>query len=243
MSRSQQLMQKIEQSLLNEFRQVPFHNLYYLGYSSAAEDRLGGTCSDKVVFFKKKLAIKGIKSSLHSAFIQGKETHRLLVIDIEGVNYFADVGNGWPSIKLFPASSEITYTAFGITFTSSLRDGFLDVHQVKGTDEYLSLVIPLQLKDEHLILNDIEKRFDGHIDYPFSNGLRFSQVIGDDFIFLKNDRLRIFNARNPERTIQLTNTLAAFTAIEHYFLVDLNQFGIDLEEFSRISLEDSSEQY
>lgn len=240
MSRSQQLIQKIEKMLLDEFRQVPFHNLYYLGYSSPVEGRLGGTCSDKVVSFKNKLALEGMKSSLHSAFIQGKETHRLLVIDIEGVNYFADVGNGWPSIKLFPASSEITYTAFGITFKSKLRGGFLDVYQVKGADEYLSLVIPLQLKDERQIWDDIEKRFDGRVDYPFSNGLRFAQVIGDDFVFLKNDRLRIFNANKLVRTHKLADTLSVFKAVEHYFSVDLNRFGVDLGQGFSVLLEGSA---
>lgn len=225
MSSSAQLINKIERLLLDEFCESPFHNLYYLGYCKPEESGWGGTCSDKVLLFKNKLASYGIKASLHCALINGQEMHRLLALDIEGVIYFADVGNGWPSIRLFSSQFETSYTAFGITYKSRLRGDFLEVYQIKAGKQSLSVVIPLKLQDERQVYDAIEARFDGTTRYPFDNSVRFSQVVGDSFIFLKGRLLRIYNEDKPVQIIELSSEGRLLEVIEVFFNADLKRLG------------------
>ncbi|MBA4155427.1 MAG: hypothetical protein C0512_13915, partial [Flavobacterium sp.] len=55
-------IQKIENLLLKEFETVPFHNLFMLNNKNYVASGLGGTCSDKVLHFKKVLSNSKIES-------------------------------------------------------------------------------------------------------------------------------------------------------------------------------------
>ncbi|MDH2433072.1 hypothetical protein QCD60_10875 [Pokkaliibacter sp. MBI-7] len=225
MTAGNSLLNTVHQLMLEEFSTVPFHNLFYLGIS--APDLLvnplssGGTCSDKVLAFRDRLKTQSIAARLHSAFINGVNCHRVLVLDLAGERYFADVGNAWPSVRLFPAAGDAVYSAYGIEFSSRRRGEWLEIYQRKEGRQSLSLRIPLTLSDEHLVLQKIKHRFDGATEYPFMDGIRFAQVLGDAFVFLKKDRLRIYQPHNEVVTIALPEWGDQVAALETYFGVTL----------------------
>jgi asparagine synthase (glutamine-hydrolysing) len=184
----------IEKLLLQEFETVPFHNLFMLNNKNIVASDLGGTCSDKVLHFKKVLAEHGILSRLHSAFINNIECHRMLTVELNNQKYFIDVGSGWASTKLFPAFEAIEYSVYGMTFKTKFADSNLLLFH-KTNDEFkLMATIPLQSKNEKDIELDIITRFNDTSIYPFQSSLRFSKVIDDKFYFIKGNKLRIYNA-------------------------------------------------
>jgi asparagine synthase (glutamine-hydrolysing) len=216
-------LEKVESLLLREFETVPFHNLFMLNNKKIVASELGGTCSDKVLHFKKVLSDNGISSKLHSAFINGVECHRILTIELDNQRYFVDVGSGWASPKLFPSFKPTEYSVYGMTFKTELsNDNLLLFH--KGNDEFkLMTTIPLKAKDEDRILLDIENRFDNKNIYPFHNSLRFSKVIGNEFYFLKGNRLRIYSeSQIVEKTLSLNETYNLITCKFNFNLTDLN---------------------
>lgn len=221
-------LEKIESLLLREFETVPFHNIFMLNNKNIVASNLGGTCSDKVLHFKKVLSENGISSKLHSAFINGVECHRMLTVELDNQMYFIDVGSGWASTKLFPAFKPREYSVYGMTFkTEFSNDNLLLFHKTK--DEFkLMTTIPLTDKEEDEILLDIENRFDNRNIYPFHNSLRFSKVIDNEFYFLKGNRLRIFSeSQIVEKTLSLNEIYNLITRKFNFNLTDLN---IDYKE-------------
>lgn len=216
-------LEKVESLLLREFETVPFHNLFMLNNKKIVASELGGTCSDKVLHFRKVLSDNGISSKLHSAFINGVECHRILTIELDNQRYFVDVGSGWASPKLFPSFKPTEYSVYGMTFKTELsNDNLLLFH--KGNDEFkLMTTIPLTAKDEDKILLDIENRFDNKNIYPFHNSLRFSKVIGNEFYFLKGNRLRIYSdSQIVEKTLSLNEIYNLITCKFNFNLTALN---------------------
>lgn len=221
MSDDLSLVNKVHELLLDEFSTVPFHNLFYLGVCQPGSLKTpflaGGTCSDKVLSFRKRLLAEDIPARLHHAVINGQICHRVLALELDGARYFADVGNGWPSVRLFPADREISYVAYGIEFSSLLNGEWLDVYQRKQGSKTLSVRIPLVLPDELQVLQQINDRFDGRIAYPFTDGFRFAQVRADQFLFLKRNSLRIYQPGRALVTVDLPDRQAQLSALETYF--------------------------
>lgn len=224
MSGYSSVVDRVHQLMLDEFRSVPFHNLFYLGlcHAGVANSPTGGTCSDKVLAFRDRLSAQGIQARLHSAFINGQNCHRVLVLDLEGERYFADVGNGWPSVRLFPAERDSFYSAYGIEFLSYRNGDWLDIYHRKEGRSSLSLRIPLTLMDEEQVEHAIQNRFDGSTGYPFDDGIRFAQVLGDAFVFLKRDQLRIFRSGRDEETLVLHEWRDQIAALETRFGITLS---------------------
>lgn len=193
----------VEALLLKEFETVPFHNLFMLNNISKIASPSGGTCSDKVLHFKKILADNGIISKLHSAFISAVECHRMLSVEIDNQKYFIDVGSGWASTKLFPAFAPFEYSVYGMTFkTEVFAENIVLFH--KTENEFKPMVtIPLQTKSEEIILEEINNRFADTSIYPFQNSLRFSKVKDNSFYFIKGNTLRIYN-QNKQTEIKLS---------------------------------------
>ena len=212
-------LENIEALLLKEFETVPFHNLFMLNNISIAPSILGGTCSDKVLHFKKVLADNGIISNLHSAFINGFECHRMLSVEIEYQTFLIDVGSGWASTKIFPTFVPIEYSVYGMTFkTEIFADNIVLFH--KTDNEFKAMVtIPLQTKNEELILEEINNRFADTSIYPFQNSLRFSKVKDKSFYFIKGDTLRIYN-QDKQTEVKLSEE-EIFNMIQDVFNFDL----------------------
>ena len=218
------LKREVEEIIKRCFENVPFHNLYFMNDVIPHSTQWGGTCSDIVLGVQKSLADNGIKSHLHSSFINGEETHRLLRIIIDEEEYFADVGNGWPSMKLFSAANETEYSCYGITFRSILEDEFLHISNIRKGVEKRSVSVPLVSKSEQLILRDIERRYVSEIEYPYKNSIRFAQVIDNRFLFLRGDILYIYSTdvEDCEEIDVSEHNLS--TVLSSYFRFDLNHF-------------------
>lgn len=192
----------VERLMFEKFRTEPFHNLYLrYGYPQVSL-AYGGTCSDKTISFQAALRCAGVTASLHSGFIGGREIHRLVKVYLGDKAFFADVGNGWPAIELFPLDQDVSYDCFGMTFHTELHGHRMVVFNTRKGVEHCQVEIDFDGKPEAQILADIEARFDGQIEYPFSHGVRFSQIVGDRFLFLRDHRLEIYSAGAPIEVLE-----------------------------------------
>lgn len=181
-----------EKILLEKFRQEPFHNLYLLNGMEPLTTRYGGTCSDKTLSYLEAARASGLDAYLHSARIGGQEIHRLVRLEIEGQRYFADIGNGWPSVQLFPAEKPVAYQCYGMGYRTEIKDGVITVYHHKCGVEKEQMAIDIAEKSEAIIRQSIAQRFSSNIQYPFGNELRFSMVVGERFLFLRGRRLEIY---------------------------------------------------
>lgn len=188
----------IEAIMFEKFRAEPFHNLHLL-YGIHLQSLVpGGTCSDKSLSFLSAAREAGFEVALHSGFIGGKEIHRLVRICIDGRVFFADVGNGWPCLKLFPADSDVSYRCFGMRFRSEAAGSRVAVFHEKNGKETLQLEIDIRSRPESEIRAEIAERFTSGFIYPFSNSIRFSRIVGELFVFLRGNRLEIYSDKNFE---------------------------------------------
>lgn len=188
----QKSLSQIEALILKLFQSEPFHNLYLLYNKIPFDNKYGGTCSDKTLSFVSEARSLGFNVALHSGYIRGKEIHRLARVTINEQDYFADIGNGWPSLKLYPANEEINFTCFGMQYRTTINDNWISVFHTRNGKEFLQLEIDSQACREQDILTSIAQRFNGEIIYPFSNSLRFSLVVNNQFLFIRGDRLEIY---------------------------------------------------
>lgn len=222
----------IEKILYECFEKEPFHNFYQRYNIEPRTFEFGGTCSDKSLSFLNKLRFYGYDAHLHSSWIDGKETHRVIRINLNGVPYLADVGNGWPSIHLYPMQKNTSFTAFGMQFNSEILDDRIRVYHTNRDKIHLLFETFFKCKPEDEILRDIANRFSTGIQYPFSGKIRFSQIVGNNFLFLKDDTLRIYNDSNcTEITGFSTKSLSE--TIRKYFHFDIERF----EEMHSIQVE------
>lgn len=190
--RTAEVLRGVESLMLEKFRAEPFHNFRLL-YGDQLSDLLpGGTCSDKTLSFCDVARRRGFEVSLHSGYIDGEEKHRLARVHVDGRVFFADIGNGWPALRLYPADREVAFRCFGIGFRTEVAATRLSVFCERHGREVLQLEVDVQAKPEHTILAAIGSRFTSGIVYPFSNSLRFSLVVGDRFMFLRGERLEIY---------------------------------------------------
>ncbi len=190
------LRRAVESLMLEKFRTEPFHNLRLIYGDQSQSSVPGGTCSDKTLSFLAAAEREGFDVSLHSGFIGGREIHRLARVVVDGLDYFADVGNGWPALKLYPGHQEVSYRFFGMGFRTVISGPTLAVFHEKNGKESLQLEIDMRGRPESEIRADIEGRFSSGVSYPFSNSLRFSLVVGDRFLFLRGDRLEIYGDKD-----------------------------------------------
>ena len=191
---------EIESIILNAFINEPFHNLHLL--NDRISNQCGGTCSDKSLSVLRKIQDAGYKANLHSANINGeKDIHRLVKVNIKEKEYFADVGNGWPSLKLFPLDHEVSYSFFGMQFCTQIDEKKLLVLHTKNGRTNSDLEIYFKCKPEAKIIEDIADRFNGRRKYPFSNSRRFSKIVGDEFLFLRGNRLEMYKEGRAQASI------------------------------------------
>ena len=215
----------VEKIILDSFKQEPFHNLYFKYNILPTSFKFGGTCSDKVLSVYTILKENNIEVTLHSSFINNIESHRLLKVYIEGKYYFADVGNAWPSVRMFPVDKNYEYTSYGIKFRSLVFDDYMEIYQFKNDKETLSLQIPFKCKSEVEIKEDMKNRFSKNIDYPFLNKIRFAQLFEDKFYFLRDDILHIYtNNEKYSKTINNLNEDNLSSILKKFFNFNLDEF-------------------
>lgn len=189
--RAYSAVQAVEALMLWHFRHEPFHNLRLLYDAERSAGIPGGTCSDKTLSFMAAGIRAGFDVRLHSGAIGGHEIHRLARVHIEGRSYFADVGNGWPALRLYPADVEIAFRCYGMGFRTQISTHRVSVFHERCGVETLQLEIDTRGRPEAEILADIDRRFSSGVVYPFSSSVRFSKIVDDRFLFLRGDRLEI----------------------------------------------------
>lgn len=182
--------------LLNKFRTEPFHNFHRLHVTSKFSSCAGGTCSDKTKSYIDALSKHGIKANLHTALIDEKFNHQLARIEIDGHSYFADVGNGWPSIYLYPDYKEINYNCYGMSLRSEIHKDIIKIYHTRNNEEKLQMEFNRNPQDQELVKMNIKSRFADNIQYPFDKGLRFSMIVEDRFLFIRNNELQIYSESN-----------------------------------------------
>lgn len=183
----------LEELLLQHFKNEPFHNFFLLYNRNPLEGGFGGTCSDKSLSFLETARSFGFDAYLHTAYIGGKEIHRLIRVLVEGRTFFADVGNGWPSIKLFPADESIEFECFGMKYRTEIAYNRVLIFLTRNGKEILQLEIDPKPRNESDILTSISNRFSSGIKYPFHSEVRFSLVVNDVFLFIRGDKLEIYS--------------------------------------------------
>jgi len=181
-------LEVLEGLILKYFKEVPFHNLFMLYNIPVESSKLGGTCSDRTLHFKSILEKSDFEPKLHSAYIKGKETHRLLKVKVDNRNFFVDIGTGWATIKPFPLDKEIKYECYGIEFKSIISQNIMSIWIKKDNKPYEEMCsIPLRSKSEKEILNDIQDRYKDISIYPFEKSLRYSFIADDNFYFIRGN--------------------------------------------------------
>ena len=209
-----------QQILLAKFKQEPFHNLYLLNNVHPATMAYGGTCSDKALSYLDATKAAGLDAYLHSARIGGQDIHRLVRLEINNQRYFADIGNGWPSIQLIPAATPILYECYGMRFRTTIENDVITVYHRKRNVEKKQMEIDIAAKSETEIYHSIENRFSADIIYPFSSQLRFSMVVGKRFLFIRDTQLEIYSNSGYEEMLNISmNNLQ--DVIEEYFGYDI----------------------
>jgi arylamine N-acetyltransferase len=188
----QNALEELEALILKLFQDEPFHNLYLLFGKEPLSNKHGGTCSDKTLSFISAANTLGFDATLHTGYIGGKEIHRLSRVTIDNRSFFADVGNGWPSIKLYPADEEISFTSFGMKYRTVISNNRISVFHLRNGKESLQLEIDPAPRQQEDVKESIAQRFSSGIKYPFCNSLRFSLVVGTRFLFLRGERLEIY---------------------------------------------------
>ena len=183
----------LEALILEKFKTEPFQNLHMLRGTVPSSPAHGGTCSEKTLSFLRTARRGGFNASLHSGFIGGNEIHRLARVQIDGQTFFADVGNGWPALKLYPALMEIDYNYFGMGFRTEIHRHRLVVFHRRNGMESRQLEIDFRPRPESEIMADIASRLDQGTEYPFSNSRRFALIVEDRFLFLRGERLEIYS--------------------------------------------------
>ena len=199
-----------------KFRDEPFHTLHMLYGESIGRQVPGGTCSDKTLSFIHEAEKRGIDAKIHTAFIGGKEIHRLARLNIGGRVFFADVGNGWPSLYPYPADEPITHSCFGMTFRTEISDGMLSVYHRTEDEEKLQMEISLASRPEEEILAEIGERFSSNIPYPFDNRMRFSAIVDNEFRFLRDNILFIYREKSNVKRISVAEDQWQNTLLKYF---------------------------
>jgi len=215
-------IREVEELVLEKFQTEPFQNLNLI-YGPSRRPLPGGTCSDKTVSFIEAGRQAGFDVSLHTGFIKGKEIHRLARVCIDDQVFFADVGNGWPALNLYPAHKETMYRCFGMRFRTDITGSRIAVFHERQGREFLQLEIDVCGRPKSEICAAIERRFNSGIIYPFSDSVRFSQIIGSRFLFLRGDRLEIYSDDGFE-CLEGINDAHIPSVLQQYFHFDSQSY-------------------
>ena len=190
-----EVVDALETLMLDHFRSEPFHNLHAIYGPSIRPDMPGGTCFYKTGRLVDIGRNSGFDVHWHTASVRVQGVpwpHWVVRVQVDGRRFFADMGNGWPSIKLYPADLEVAYRHFGMGFRTEIANERVTVFHEKHGKESVQLEIDVRPKPEAQLLAEVERRSSlGHI-YPI-NRLRFSLIVGSRFLFLRGDRLEIYD--------------------------------------------------
>lgn len=217
-------IKQIESLLIDQSKSVPFHNLFMLNQIDNKNLELGGTCSDKVLYFKEVLSKNNIKTRLHSSLINGIDCHRMLSVILCEQKYYIDIGSGWPMLKLIPENSPIKYEILGMYFKTEIMNSEINIYHKTRQEFKKTIVIPKKTKPEKEIMEAIDNRYVDTSIYPFHTSLRYSVLKEDAFYFLKKNKLRMFNSYGIVEKKLSTQEIVIFLRNEFKEKVNLEIF-------------------
>lgn len=188
------LLQEIESDIDTFWRTVPFQTLF-LNFTMPVESSpLGGTCSDRAILFLKRLQQKygpSLNARLHRARIQNRETHTVILVNIDSDTYLIDVGANWPVMRLIPCFKPFVFDAFGISFRSKPEGSHLHIEMKRPEQTHYKPFVELNLTPQSAdyVAEALKSRYVTDNNLPFADGLRFAFVHEDSFYFLKENNL------------------------------------------------------
>lgn len=186
------LIEKIELEIEKFLRAVPFHSIFFLYDIDVEPSHLGGTCSDRSLYFKEILECKfdpSINARLHRCKINNQKTHTVILVTCKNQNYIIDVGMGFPIMKLIPCHEIIKFTAFGITFKSQIEGDIIRLFCNMSGKEQELFELDQRPQDADTIHNNIAQRFRNKSVYPFAESFRYFAIVDNKYIQIKHDNV------------------------------------------------------
>lgn len=171
------------------YETIPYHNLWYALKKGFLKNNLGGICTDKNYNLYKTLESLGYLVSLHSAKINGENTHQLVLLEFENQSYLIDVGLGWPIMKPIPVFENSRFRAYGVEYESEIKGNFLHLFRLKENKKTLVYITSIYKYNQDTIMNEFKFSYDDSLNYPFRNGIRFSKMVNNEFYFLHGNIL------------------------------------------------------
>ena len=224
-------LNSIEQTIYKIFEDEPFHNLYQRYGLAFPKYRMddGGSCSVKSLSAQRRLLNLthcNIATELHDSIVHfNNHSYRHLVLKIthHGCIYFADIGNGWPAIKLFPTSHNIKFHCAGIGFYSKLYRKIIKIYQARDGKSFHYLTIPLTTKSEFHSKRQINEHFNHFNENRAPNKeLRFAQIIDNQFLFLRGNQINVYHEDYKKKYDISSKPIAE--VLEKYFRFQLEEF-------------------
>lgn len=193
-------LSKLKKLLLDFYNTVPFHNLWLLeGERKNKDESLGGTCTDKTLYFHKIISQEGFYFRLHNAFINNEPCHRVLLGNFDGKNCLLDVGDGAPLIEPFFFNENKEHSFFGFDYIQKSDDNLFELFIMKPNGPSLSFFATNEIIPEHIIHKKIIEDFQNTSINPFHITLRFSKVVGNKFYRIENNILKIGSEKGIEK--------------------------------------------
>jgi len=192
------LISEIEKDIDNFLRKVPFHNLFLLYGIKVKSSHLGGTCTNRTIYFMEYLENKYgnlIKFNYGIAEINERPTHRILKFEFCKKIYFIDVGVGFPLNKVIPAFKNIKFSAFGIQFsTRKFNDDIIVSSDIKKKGE-LKVLYKIKVSEDYQMNQEelLSKQQSDFNQVPFRFGIRYMFIQDNTFYMIRHDNKDVFN--------------------------------------------------
>ncbi len=202
-------LNKLRKLLLEFYSTVPFHNLWLLeGERNNKDESLGGTCTDKTLYFHKIVSNEGFLFRLHNAFINNEPCHRILLGECDGRTCLLDVGDGGPLVEPFFFNENKEHSFFGFNYTQKSDENIFQLFLLKPTGPTMSFFTRNEVIPEEIIRLKIIEDFRNTSINPFHFSLRFSKLVGNKFYRIENNILKIGSEKGIEkREIKSLNEL------------------------------------
>jgi len=212
---------KLLKIVKNDFENVPYHNFWMILNKGLKASELGGICSDKALYLNRTLKFHNFDTVLYSAFIDGKGLHKINKVKIGSDSYFVDTGLGWPILTPIPINKEIIIRNYGLSFRTLIENNKLNILRISNNNEKLNYTILLDKNDETLVINELNDSYNKDIKYPFRNSIRFSQVIDEEFYFLKGNKF-YYSVKNKLFTRNINKWNDFYDIFNNIFNFNLN---------------------
>jgi len=147
----------LRQIIVNTFKYIPYQNLTMLTRSRKPPSRqeiikdmvegLGGLCTTINPFICALLHSLGFKVGLISTSMHEPDCHMGIIVEIDNMNYWVDLGNGYPYLEPLLLKHGQKYKVLNFNYEIKYHNDLWHIYQtVLGTskmesDQYFSLIL------------------------------------------------------------------------------------------------------